>query len=44
MLTTYVAELAEFTGAKERVALGKKSKKAEAKRRREGMIEMIDDV
>lgn len=37
-------DLAEFTGAKERVALGKKAKKAEAKRRRAGIAEMIEDV
>ncbi|KAG8898670.1 hypothetical protein FRB99_007237 [Tulasnella sp. 403] len=37
-------ELANYTGAKERVALGKKSQKAEAKRRRAGMLEMIEDA
>ncbi|KAG9034492.1 hypothetical protein FRB95_013168 [Tulasnella sp. JGI-2019a] len=35
---------AEFTGAKERIALGKKAKKAEAGRRRAGMVEMIEDA
>lgn len=41
---TPLAELAEYTGAKERIALGKKAKKEEAKRRRAGMAEMIEDV
>ncbi|KAG8885034.1 hypothetical protein FRB98_002034 [Tulasnella sp. 332] len=35
---------AEFTGAKERIALGKKAKKVEAGRRRAGMVEMIEDA
>jgi GC-rich sequence DNA-binding factor len=36
--------MAEYTGAQERIALGKKSKKEEEKRRRMGMVEMIEDV
>ncbi len=39
-----MAEMAEYTGAGDRVALGKKAKKEESKRRRAGMVEMIDDV
>ena len=38
------AEYAEYTSAQERIALGKKSKKAEAKKRREEMNEMIADA
>lgn len=37
-------EYAEYTSAQERVALGKKSKKAEAKKRREEMNELIADA
>ncbi|KAI8994209.1 nineteen complex-related protein 2-domain-containing protein [Trametes punicea] len=37
-------EYAEYTSAKERVALGKKSRKLEARRRREEMNEMIVDA
>ncbi|KAG8976355.1 hypothetical protein FRB90_009219, partial [Tulasnella sp. 427] len=37
-------ELAEYTGARERIAIGRKAKKEEAKRRRAGMVEMIEDV
>lgn len=37
-------EMAEFTGAQERVALGKKAKKEETKRRKAGISEMIEDV
>ncbi|KAG8934755.1 hypothetical protein FRC02_009336 [Tulasnella sp. 418] len=37
-------DMAEYTGAKERIPLGKKAKKEEARRRREGMIEMIENA
>ena len=37
-------EYAEYTSAQERIALGKKSKKAEAKKRREEMNELIADA
>ncbi|KZT67273.1 hypothetical protein DAEQUDRAFT_673635 [Daedalea quercina L-15889] len=37
-------EYAEYTSAQERIALGKKSRKAEAKKRREEMNEMIADA
>ncbi|GJJ15762.1 hypothetical protein Clacol_010040 [Clathrus columnatus] len=37
-------ELAEFTGAQERIALGKKARKKEDSQRRLGMIEMIEDA
>lgn len=37
-------EFAEFTSAQERIALGKKSRKVEAKKRRDEMHEMIVDA
>lgn len=37
-------EFAEYTSAQERVALGKKSRKVEAKKKRENMQEMIADA
>lgn len=37
-------DMAEFTGAKERIALGKKARKAEERNRRKGMVEMIEDA
>ncbi|KAH9841721.1 nineteen complex-related protein 2-domain-containing protein, partial [Rhodofomes roseus] len=37
-------EYAEYTSAQERIALGKKSKKAEAKKRREELNELIADA
>ncbi|TCD70747.1 hypothetical protein EIP91_001776 [Steccherinum ochraceum] len=37
-------EFAEFTSAQERIALGKKSRKLEAKKRRENMNELIADA
>ena len=37
-------EFAEYTSAQERIALGKKSRKAEAAKRRDTMIEMIADA
>ena len=41
---THAAEFAEYTSAQERIALGKKSKKVEAKKRREAMKELIVDA
>lgn len=38
------ADMAEFTGAQERIALGKKARKDEERKRRMGMIEMIEDA
>jgi GC-rich sequence DNA-binding factor len=43
-ILTFELEFAEFTSAKERIALGKKSKKKEAAARRNVMKEMIDDA
>ena len=37
-------EFAEYTSAQERIALGKKSKKIEANRQKEEMVEMINDA
>ena len=37
-------EFAEYTSAQERIALGKKSRKKEAQKRREEMTEMIVDA
>lgn len=37
-------EYADYTSAQERIALGKKSRKVEAKKRREAMTEMIADA
>ena len=38
------SEFAEYTSAQERIALGKKSKKLEASKRRDNMKEMIADA
>ena len=38
------SEFAEYTSAQERIALGKKSRKAEAKKRREEMENLIADT
>lgn len=40
----FVPEFAEFTSAQERIALGKKSRKVEASKRRDAMKEMIADA
>jgi len=37
-------ELAEYTGATERIALGNKSRQAEKRRIKMGVAEMIEDV
>lgn len=37
-------EYAEYTSAQERIALGKKSRKVEAKKRRDAMVELIADA
>jgi GC-rich sequence DNA-binding factor len=37
-------EFAEYTSAQERIALGKKSRKKEASKRREEMAELIADA
>ncbi|KZS89449.1 hypothetical protein SISNIDRAFT_416795 [Sistotremastrum niveocremeum HHB9708] len=37
-------EMAEYTGASERIALGKKSRKEEAKKKKLEMVELIDDA
>jgi hypothetical protein len=37
-------EYADYTSAQERIALGKKSRKLEASKRREAMEEMINDA
>jgi len=39
-----LADMAEYTGAQERIALGKKSRKVEERKRRAGMVEMIEDA
>ena len=44
MLTVFFSEFAEYTSAQERIALGKKSKKLEASKRRDNMKEMIADA
>lgn len=36
--------MAEYTGASERIALGKKSRKEEAKKKKLEMVELIDDA
>jgi GC-rich sequence DNA-binding factor len=38
------SEFAEYTSAQERIALGKKSRKAEAKKRREDMESLIAET
>jgi hypothetical protein len=40
----YLEEFAEYTSAQERIALGKKSRKVEAQKRRDEMSEMIVDA
>lgn len=39
-----LSEFAEYTSAQERIALGKKSRKVEASKRRDAMKEMIADA
>lgn len=41
---SFPSEYAEYTSAQERIALGKKSRKKEASKRREAMEEMINDA
>lgn len=36
--------MAEFTGAQDRVALSKKSRKEEERKRAKGIVEMIEDA
>jgi GC-rich sequence DNA-binding factor len=36
--------MAEYTGATDRIALGRKSRKAEKNRLRMGVVEMIEDA
>lgn len=43
ILLQFFTDMAEFTGAKERIALGKKGRKEEEKRRRAGIAEAIED-
>jgi hypothetical protein len=40
----FTTEFAEYTSAQERIALGKKSRKLEASKRRNEMQELIDDA
>lgn len=42
--TLISADLAQFTGAKDRIALGKKARKDEAKKRKATIAEMIDEA
>ena len=39
-----ILEFAEYTSAKERIALGKKSRKAEAQKKKENMVELIEEA
>lgn len=39
-----VVEFAEYTSAKERIALGKKSRKLEAQKKKENMVELIEEA
>lgn len=43
-MTLCMTEFAEYTSAQERIALGKKSRKVEARKRKEEMNEMIADA
>ena len=43
-LSESVTEYAEYTSAQERIALGKKSRKVEAQKKRDEMHEMIVDA
>lgn len=43
-LNEFLSEFAEYTSAQERIALGKKSRKVEAQKRREEMKDMIVDA
>ena len=44
LMADCLAEFAEYTNAKDRIALGKKSRKAEAAKRREDIQELIADA
>ena len=37
-------DMAEYTGAQERIALGSKGRKEEERKRRMGMVELIEDA
>lgn len=39
-----IIEFAEYTSAKERIALGKKSRKLEAQKKKENMVELIEEA
>ena len=44
LMADCLVEFAEYTSAKDRIALGKKSRKAEAAKRREDIQELIADA
>jgi len=37
-------EMAEYTGAQERIALSKKGRKEEEKKRKAGIVELLDEA
>ena len=41
---TYSLDMAEYTGAQERIALSKKGRKEEEKKRKTGIVELIDEA
>ena len=42
--TNMLLDLADYTGARERVALSKKGRKEEEKKRKAGIVELIDEA
>ncbi len=42
--TDKLLEMAEYTGAQERIALSKKGRKEEEKKRKAGIVELIDEA
>lgn len=44
LATDILLDMAEYTGAQERIALSKKSRKEEEKNRKAGIVELIDEA
>ena len=43
-MTDILPDMAEYTGAQERIALSKKGRKEEEKKRKTGIVELIDEA
>ena len=43
-MTDILLDMAEYTGAQERISLSKKGRKEEEKKRKTGIVELIDEA